>query len=275
MSTTTINQPNGNSSDKKKNVASHAATAAAAAGLAAAGAMAMDSNQEVPPVAEEVQEVSESSASQPQDNQNLSVSANTNNSQTNNVSSENTDTATEDLQPITESAVETPIEDEDVIEIDESEVAEVENEVDASISQETSNATISNEQVNPDEVAEAIISEEQVDPNDIDMANVVNFDEIGTVYTVDGESYTAAAFHDAAGNQLVMVDVDGDNVFDIVTDMEGNPLVDPNGNLVAAGDLTVDDAEIGISDVPTYLASNDTDTTDEFGADTIANDMIS
>lgn len=275
MSTTTINQPNGNSSDKKKNVASHVATAAAAAGLGAAGAMAMDSNQEVSSVAEEVQEVSESTASQPQDNQNPSTSANTNNSQTNNVSSENTNTATEDPQPIAESAVETPIEAEDVIEIDESEVTEVENEVDASISQETSNATISNEQVNPDEVAEAIISEEQVDPNDIDMADVVNFDEIGTVYTVDGESYTAAAFHDAAGNQLVMVDVDGDNVFDIVTDMEGNPLVDPNGNLVAAGDLTVDDAEIGISDIPTYLASNETDTTAEFGAETIANDMIS
>lgn len=274
MNTTTINQTDGKNSDKKKNVASHAATAAAAAGLGAAGAMAMDSNQEDSHVDEEVQEVPEATASQPQDNQNSSTTANTNNPQTNNVASENTNTATEDPQPITESTVGTPIEDDDVIEIDESEVTEIENEADASISQETSNAPTPNEQVNPDEIAEAIIAEEQVDPNDIDMADVVNFDEIGTVYTVDGESYTAAAFHDAAGNQLVMVDVDNDNVFDIITDMDGNPLVDPNGNLVAAGDLTVDDAEIGISEAPTYLASNDTDTT-EFGADTIATDMIS
>ncbi|MCM1140798.1 MAG: hypothetical protein NC453_19690, partial [Muribaculum sp.] len=126
--------------------------------------------------------------------------------------------------------------------------------------------------VNPDEVAEAIIAEEQVDPNDIDLADVVNFDEIGTVYTVDGESYTAAAFHDAAGNELVMVDVDGDDVFDIITDMEGNVLTDPQGNILAAGDVTVDDAEIGIADNHTYLAANNTD---DFGDASLMNDVIS
>lgn len=131
------------------------------------------------------------------------------------------------------------------------------------------------EPVNPDEVAEAIISEEQIDPNDIDMADVINFDEIGTVYTVDGESYTAAAFHDADGNQLVMVDVDGDDVFDVIADADGNLLADADGNLISAGDITVDDAELGLMDQPAYLAANDSDMTDDFGADSIMEDMIS
>lgn len=121
------------------------------------------------------------------------------------------------------------------------------------------------EVVNPDEVAEAIIAEEQIDPRDIDMEDVINFDEIGTIYTVEGESYTAATFHDAYGNEMVMVDLDGDNTFDVIADS--------NGNIVAeAPNLTVDDAEIDIMDNNTYLAHDDT--TDDFGADTIADDII-
>lgn len=123
--------------------------------------------------------------------------------------------------------------------------------------------------VNPDEIAEAIISEEQIDNNDIDMADVVNFDEIGTVYTVDGESYTAAAFHDGAGNNLIMVDVDGDNVFDLITDYEGNVLADVPGN------LSVGDAVENIEEDEVYLAYDpDTDNVDEFGADTLSDDLL-
>lgn len=125
------------------------------------------------------------------------------------------------------------------------------------------------EPVNPNEIAEAIIAEDQIDPNDIDMADVIDFDEIGTVYTIDGDSYTAAAFHDAAGNDFVMVDIDGDDVFDIVTDQMGNLVAE------VPGCITVDDAEIGIIDDPTYMAHNEHESTDEFGSDTISQDLIS
>lgn len=122
--------------------------------------------------------------------------------------------------------------------------------------------------VNPDEVAEAILSGEQVDPNDVEMADVVNFDEIGTVYTVDGESYTAATFHDPSGEEMVMVDVDDDDVFDLVTTTDGTVVGEANG-------MTVGDAEIMIDDDPTYLAQSDTtDDEDLVNGEDYMNDVI-
>ena len=47
------------------------------------------------------------------------------------------------------------------------------------------------------------------------------------------------------------------------------------GNLYAAGDITVDDAEISMAGGDTYLAATDTDLDDNFGADSLAEDMIS
>lgn len=124
------------------------------------------------------------------------------------------------------------------------------------------------ETVDPDAIAEAIISEIQVDPNDLDMADVYNFDSIGTVYTVDGESYTAAAFHDASGSSYVMVDVDGDDTFDLIADSQGYLLSDAPGN------ITVDDVEMGISPETTYLAQNGNEREDGFGGADFMDDII-
>lgn len=267
MNTTTVNPSGKNSS--KKNVATHAATATVAAGLGAVGA-AMASEITDDPLEEVVEEVStetsdqQNQAQHSQSNQTTgTVNTTTSNNEVTSSSTSATDAPSNEPAPITS----TDNASEEVIEVVEEQPQEVTSPDDVE-----QNPT---ETVNPDDVAEAIIAEEQVDPNDIDMADVVNFDEIGTVYTVDGESYTAAAFHDAAGNQLVMVDVDGDDVFDVITDMGGNILTDPQGNILVAGDVTVDDVEIGITDSHTYLAANETDTTDEFGADSLMNDIIS
>lgn len=134
---------------------------------------------------------------------------------------------------------------------------------------------VQSEEEAPDEIAEAIIAEEEIDPDDLDMANVVTFDDIQELNTPDGQTYTAAQLHDNAGNSLQMIDVDGDNTFDVLADGEGNLLVDDNGNYIAAGNLTVDDAEENISsgDVD-YLAHNDDEHIDDFGADTIADDIL-
>lgn len=48
-----------------------------------------------------------------------------------------------------------------------------------------------------------------------------------------------------------MVDVDDDDVFDIISTTEGEVVE------LYAGNLTVEDAEIGINDDPVYLAAND------------------
>lgn len=123
--------------------------------------------------------------------------------------------------------------------------------------------------VDPDEIAEAIIAGNEIDPVDIDMEDIVNFDEIGTVYTVDGESYTAATVHDASGNNLVMVDVDGDNVFDVITDYDGNLIAEVPGN------LSVGDAQEDIADDEVYLSyDNEMDNVDEYGDDTLADDLM-
>ena len=124
------------------------------------------------------------------------------------------------------------------------------------------------ETLDSDEVADAIIAEDRIDPDDIDMNDVINFSDINRLYTVEGESYTTAAFQDVAGNRLVMVDVDGDDVFDLVTDYNGNVMGE------VSDVITVDDVELAITGDDKYLAHNGHEITDEFGADTIVQDII-
>ncbi|MDR0895743.1 MAG: hypothetical protein LBN06_10670 [Prevotellaceae bacterium] len=105
-------------------------------------------------------------------------------------------------------------------------------------------------QINPDEVADAIIAEVQIDPNDLESEEIFNFEEIGTVYTVDGASYTAATFHAPTGEEFIVVDIDDDLEFDVITTPEGQYIAD-------AGGITVSDAEIMTEDTNTYLASTE------------------
>lgn len=266
MSTTTTIIPE-NYGDKadKKNIITHAAKAAAATGIGVAGATIIQGskNDDVIEADEVIETADVVVAPEPvQTEGSMSASAAQPSDVPQAPSATVSDVAVEP-QPVT-SGSDTPA---DVINV----MTEPTEPVTPSETNENVATTGQNtpETVNPGEIADAIIAEEQIDPNDIDVTNVVNFDEIGTVYTVDGESYTAAAFHDAAGNQLVMVDVDGDDVFDVITDMEGNMLAQVPGN------LTVDDAELGIVDDGVYLAHHDGELTDEFGADSIAQDLLS
>ena len=66
----------------------------------------------------------------------------------------------------------------------------------------------------------------------------------------------------------MMVDVDGDDVFDLVTDYNGNVMGE------VSDVITVDDVELAITGDDKYLAHNGHETTDEFGADTIVQDII-
>jgi hypothetical protein len=131
--------------------------------------------------------------------------------------------------------------------------------------------TPTNQPVNPDDIADAIIAEDQVDPKDIDMANVINFDKIDTVYYIDGESHTAATFHDNDGNQLTMVDVDDDGVFDIICDESAKTYA----NIPDHEKITVDDAQLGIANEGTYLAHDNSSHTSDVGEDSIEHDLIS
>ncbi|MDO5395454.1 MAG: hypothetical protein Q4F07_05765 [Bacteroidales bacterium] len=273
MSTTTAINPSadGKGSENKKNFATHAAAAAGAAGLGVAGATFVNHmNDEVEEVAEEnVDSTAATTASQteeqtqPQTGQQAAATAAETSSSTQ-AATTHTTANTEEIPPVTQEtttqATEQTGQQAAAQGVDQTTTTQTEQQV---------------ENVNPDEIAEAIIAEDQIDPNDIDMADVVDFDDMQTIYTVDGETYTVATFHDDAGNELVMVDVDGDNVFDVVTDTELNPLVTEEGHYVSAGGMTTDDVEMYMADDTQYLAANDTDPSGEFGSDTIMDDMIS
>lgn len=121
--------------------------------------------------------------------------------------------------------------------------------------------------INPEEVAETIIAVEEIDPNDIDGANPINIQDIGTVSTVTGDTYLAASYLDADNNNLLMIDVDHDGVFDIRVDAYGNALGE------VPGGLSLSDAELMVQNEPDYLAQNSWDEIEDFNVD-IQQDII-
>lgn len=90
--------------------------------------------------------------------------------------------------------------------------------------------------VDPEVVAQTITSGDYVDPTDIDAPNI-SIAAVGTVETVDGEVLTAAQFTGDNGEQLTLIDVDGDNNYELIADASGNVV----GSV--PGTLTVSDSE--------------------------------
>lgn len=132
------------------------------------------------------------------------------------------------------------------------------NNSSASAHSTTSNHTAAStetgtDDVDPNQIAQEIISGEQIDPNDIDAPEVLNFADVGTIYGADGHEYAAAVITDDAGNQMVVVDVDNDNEFDVVVDNEGNYVGDMPGH------ITVSDAELALNSDEGYIAPTDGD----------------
>lgn len=94
--------------------------------------------------------------------------------------------------------------------------------------------------VDPNLVAEEIIGEE-IDPNDVDLADVVTIDDVDTVYMEDGTEMPVALVHDEDNEQYLMVDIDDDMTFDMIFDMEGNPIAAVDGNLTMSDVLDMFD----------------------------------
>lgn len=106
----------------------------------------------------------------------------------------------------------------------------------------------------PDDIVDVIV--EEIDPRDIDMEDVLLVDDIGTVYTVDGDELNAAIIHDSHGNQAYMIDVDNDNVYDVITTPEGDVIAQ------IPGDVDVSDVELMYAQQhghDGYLEQNDFD----------------
>ena len=119
-----------------------------------------------------------------------------------------------------------------------------------------------------DDIVDVIV--EEIDPQDIDMEDVLLVDEIGTVYTVDGGELNAAVIHDSQGNQAVMLDVDGDNVYDVIATPEGEVIAQ------VPGDIDVSDVELLYAqqhDDTGYIEPNDFDVAMNEDNNDIQNDI--
>ena len=99
--------------------------------------------------------------------------------------------------------------------------------------------------IDPDSLPE--ISAEEIDPEDYDGEAIVNFDQVTTAYTETGEEITAAHAFLPDGEEIVMVDVDGDEIFDSMHDTEGNLISYDTGG------TTVGDAEIDNDEEIAYI----------------------
>lgn len=89
--------------------------------------------------------------------------------------------------------------------------------------------TVATSESEPDEIVDVIVT--QIDPNDIDMEDILLVDEVGTVYTVEGDELNAAVIHDTYGNQAVILDVDDDKVYDLITTPQGEVIAQVPGDI--------------------------------------------
>lgn len=104
---------------------------------------------------------------------------------------------------------------------------------------------------NPDEIADALIAVDEVDPDDIDGAAPFTFTDVDTVYDIYGNATTQAHYYGDDGTTGVMIDLDGDGVFDHLTDdATGTMYVVNDDNFLTVGDAQLD-ADSG------YIAYNE------------------
>lgn len=117
------------------------------------------------------------------------------------------------------------------------------------------------------------IAEKQADFDDIDAEASVSFENDDTsVYRINGERETATEYHDVYGNELTVVDIDNDALFDgyINTDVaEVYADFEPSVSAVA-----MDDAEMSADESEEYMESGDNTHAEEYSSDTIGDDII-
>lgn len=186
---------------------------------------------------------------------------------------ENTEAPVAETQTATPEEVMTPVSETPVVETptnNEPVTAQTEptNQTGTPVSNPEVVAPRLDEPTNPDDVAEVVLRGEEIDPNDIDAEDMVIFDEVGMVYTVDGESYAAATFHDNDGNEMIMADMDGDEQFDVI--------LTPDMDVVAEMELPINysDAEMQVNANPEYMAQTDLDNNTGLEGEDYMDDMI-
>ena len=251
MATTAINMQGSNSS--KKEMAAKAAKAAAAVGVGAvAGALGDDILNGEPEVTEEIITAEDITAAETTEEATAQEAVAEPVQPAEHTAQAQTQEHTEGPQPISE---ETPAE------------TQTPTQETVETAQNTEEVQTPTEEVDPNLIAQEIISGEEIDPEDIDAEDVVNFADVGTIYGEDGHEYAAAVITDGQGNEMVVVDVDNDNEYDIVLNSEGNVVGEMPGH------LNVSDAEVAVNSDQTYMAPTEHDLADA-GMDDMMQDII-
>ena len=102
-------------------------------------------------------------------------------------------------------------------------------------------------------VAQQLVGSDDIDPNDIDGVVAMNFEDTDIIYTEDGSEIPVALVTTPDDGQYMLADVDGDRVYDMVYDMEGNLVAG-----VEAG-LNTNDAQLALNDDNGYIPITDDD----------------
>jgi len=123
-------------------------------------------------------------------------------------------------------------------------------QADVNNSEEEGHTTDIIDDVDPDLIAEEITATE-VDPNDVDMADIIQVDMVDVLYFEDGTEMPYVTLHTPDGGEFLMVDVDNDLTFDVITDLEGNPVAAVEAN------LTMSDVEDMMDESGLELAFNE------------------
>ena len=103
----------------------------------------------------------------------------------------------------------------------------------------------------PDEIAQELTSE--IDENDIDGSGIFDVSSVETHYDEQGNEMQVAMINTPDGGQFMMVDLDNDMAFDVITDLEGNPVA----QVEAA--LTMSDIEEMLDEAGGYMAPTEHD----------------
>lgn len=120
-----------------------------------------------------------------------------------------------------------------------------------------------------------LLAVEAVDPHDVEADDLAEYGEVGVIESENGVMQNYAVF-EMGDDQLAMVDLDGDGVFDIMADEYGNTMDMSDPDMPA---FTVSDAEVQMQEQNgqyEYMAQTDLDnnTDTSISGDYYGNDMI-
>lgn len=111
--------------------------------------------------------------------------------------------------------------------------------------------------VNPDDVSDEILAADIIDPTDAQASDFpFEVGEIAQVYNVNGELETTTTITAEDGTEMVLVDVNGDQMFDVARDAYGNEV--ELGVVSTVSDMEMLHAQQQ-GDTTGFLAASDTD----------------